>query len=378
MADLRGVDLLALIGSEVSLRKKAARDGGEYCGPCPGCSGRDRFMVWPSPAQGNPRYWCRQCNAKGDAADYLVWRGRAATVGEALKLLGAPLDYTPAAPRLAPPPVVDAPSATWQERAASFVAYAQGQLWSEAGEAGLAYLRGRGLEDDTIRAAGLGWNPKEWRDKDVTRWGLESDHDPIWLPVGVVIPWLVDGAPWLVKIRQPAPRDPKYRYVGIPGGQFVALYHADALRAGRPAVLVEGELDALAIQQAAGNLAAPVATGTTVGAHRAKWLIRLALAPRVLVALDNDGPGTEAAAWWLERLGERARRWPPTRKDPGDMLRDDGPAALRRWLADGLWQAEYTRCFHCHADAPDYRVLPNGLLLCGPCFAQAVALGEAA
>lgn len=179
MADLSHVDLLELIGADVRLRRKSAASG-EWMGACPVCGGRDRFTVWPSPSKGKPRYWCRQCGAKGDAADYLVWRGRAATMGEALKMLGS--EYTGAArsePRpIEPPATAEPPPVAWQERARSFADYAGRVLWSRDGVEGLEMLRRRGLKDDTIRAAGLGYNPKELHD-DPRRWGLEADHKPV-------------------------------------------------------------------------------------------------------------------------------------------------------------------------------------------------------
>jgi DNA primase len=99
--------------------------------------------------------------------------------------------------------------------------------------------------------------------------------------------------------------------------------------------------------------------------------MRVALAPRVLVALDNDEAGDAASPWWIERLGERAERWTPERKDPGDMLREDGPAALRRWIADGL-----AVCIECGKDVDRYT--PEGAPLCEYCYATQTAATPAA
>ena len=104
----------------------------------------------------------------------------------------------------------------------------------------------------------------------------------MWLPRGVVIPWLIDGSLWRVNIRRPA-GEPKY--IG-PVGSANGLYHADGLVAGTPAMLLEGELDALTIKQHAGDLVVPVATGSTGGARRTRWIARLALCSLVLVAFD--------------------------------------------------------------------------------------------
>lgn len=60
-------DLHALASHDVFLRRVASTDGGEWAGPCPHCGGRDRFRMWSEKG----RYWCRQCNRKGDAIQYL-------------------------------------------------------------------------------------------------------------------------------------------------------------------------------------------------------------------------------------------------------------------------------------------------------------------
>lgn len=60
-------DLLDLATRDTTLRRTASTGGGEWCGPCPRGGGHDRFHVWPEKG----RYWCRQCNKKGDAIQYL-------------------------------------------------------------------------------------------------------------------------------------------------------------------------------------------------------------------------------------------------------------------------------------------------------------------
>jgi 5S rRNA maturation endonuclease (ribonuclease M5) len=65
------IDILQLIQTEAGLtfRKKTNSKGGEYCSPCPFCGGTDRFLVWPNAEK--PNYWCRQCEKKGDAIQFL-------------------------------------------------------------------------------------------------------------------------------------------------------------------------------------------------------------------------------------------------------------------------------------------------------------------
>ena len=345
----RQADLLALAG--VELRKVAGTSGGEYAGPCPMCGGRDRFRVQPNGADG-PRWYCRQCGGGKwhDAID-LVQRLKHTDFADAVAMLTGSAPELASAPRpaSAPAPMPDpteAPGALWQERGQTFCQDCRQRLWSDAGRAALDALRARGLADDTIFGAGLGWNDHDRRE-DRAAWGLPEEKDDkgrprrVWLPRGVVIPWLIAGDLWRVNIRRPASdltrdlergwKDPP-KYMG-PAGSSNALYNADALRAGFPGVLVEGEIDALTIAQHAGSLAAPVATGSTHGARRVRWLGRLALASSVLVCYDADEPGQAAAAYWLGALSN-ARRWRPYWADANAMAQDG--ADLRHWLAVGL------------------------------------------
>ena len=92
--DLGHIDLLAIVQRDVVLKRAASTNGGEWAGPCPFCGGRDRFRVWPSPANGNPRAWCRQCGFNGDALAYVMARDNVAFV-DACQGLGIALDTYP-------------------------------------------------------------------------------------------------------------------------------------------------------------------------------------------------------------------------------------------------------------------------------------------
>jgi Toprim-like len=215
------------------------------------------------------------------------------------------------------------------------VANCRAALWDAGGARALAWLHGRGLGDETIKAAGLGYNPADaYHDR--AAWGLppESDEDGhpkrVWLPRGVVIPWVIGGELWRVNVRRPV-GDPKY--IG-PAGCAMGLYNADALTPARPAVLVEGELDALTVGQAAGDLVTAVATGSTSWGHRPRWIAQLALPPIVLVAFDGDDPGEEAARWWLGVLSS-GRRWRAYYgKDANGLAQGGGD--VRAWVMAGL------------------------------------------
>lgn len=362
----RRSDLLALAG--VTLRKVAGTGRGEYAGPCPICGGHDRFRVQPSGPDG-PRWYCRQCGGGKwhDAID-LVRQLKQVDFAEAVTMLIGSAPDLASAPRPAAPAEAEltaAPGQTWQAAARRFCDDSLARLWSDAGRAALDGLRARGLADETIRAAGLGWHELD-RYEERAAWGLPEEQDDrdrprrVWLPRGVVIPWQIGGQLWRVNIRRPAEDlargGPKY--IG-PAGMGNGLYNADALRAGFPAVLVEGEIDALTIAQHGAGLAVAVATGSTHGARRTRWLARLALASSVLVCYDADEPGQAAADYWLDAL-TNARRWRPYWQDANAMAQDG--ADLRHWLAVGLGlasapelagSAQQTSLFDGAAPSPD-------------------------
>lgn len=348
-------DLVALIEKDVALVKVAGTDGGEWVGACPWCGGDDRFHVWPKPRNGRARWWCRGCDRHGDGIAYLRER-YGMSFGQACAELGLPAQSAKvAAPGTAGLMACPAPSAAWQQRAHWFVSECRDRLWSADGTRALQWLvADRRLTPEVIRCAGLGWNNVDKNDRREA-WGLPPETDrhgkvkSVFLPAGWVIPWRVGGELWRANVRRMA-GEPKY--IG-PAGFGVGLYGADAIAPGRPAVLVEGELDALTVEQCAGDLVAAVATGSTDGARRPKWLARLALASEVLVAFDADQAGDDGAAYWT-RVLPNARRWRPPWGDVNGLLQ--AGMDVRGWLEAGLpGKAKPTtaahRCIACDGPA---------------------------
>lgn len=346
------VDLLVLIGQDVALKKHGNTYGGEYRGPCPWCGGRDRFHVWPKhqgrkSSDGRGRWWCRDCHRKGDAIAYVQQR-EGVSFREAVGRLGVdmaemPTTYGPP-PLQVHPPILpedgEAPTKAWQDAAGEFVAEAVYHLWATEGQRARAWLiQQRRLTEETIKEAHLGYNPGERR-VPRTSWGLPPDpeHPNLWLPRGVVIPWWIQGELWRVNIRRPLTRkqsaDGQQKYIQAPGGS-VGLYGADRLSSDRAAVLVEGEFDALLIGQEAGDLVTAVATGSTTGGHRMRWILALARVPLVLVSFDADDAGEGAAGYWMSALPpDRRRHWRPAWEDPTQMARDG--VDVRQWVVAGL------------------------------------------
>jgi DNA primase len=331
-------DLLSIALQDVELKRVASTDGGEYAGPCPFCrAGHDRFRVWPSKG----RYWCRACGRCGDTIQYLRDL-RGLTYREACDQLGVdgnllrtrsrgngPLTAQP----LRTSAALAAPVGAWQSAGRRFVAVCQQTLWTPAGARALAWLRRRGLRDETIMRAGLGLSDYD-RFQSPESWGLPGDHKQVWLPRGVVIPWNIGGELWRINIRRPS-GEPKY--VG-PAGSSNGLYMADGLTGQLPTVLLEGEIDALTIAQDASDVAVAVATGSTAGSRHMRWISRLALAPLVLVAYDSDMAGEKAATYWLDLLS-LAKRWRPFWDDVNAMAQSG--VDIRSWVTEGVRTARW-------------------------------------
>jgi DNA primase len=356
------MDLFELLQRDTSLKRVASTHGGEYAGACPWCGGSDRFRVWPN--QAHPRYWCRGCGKRGDAIDYLrdhdgltyrqatrFLKGetgdepapapaptsipaqsqrQAATQARQTPGKGQPSrqskPFKPAQPREPD----GSPPFPWQLTAIVVCHAGMKCLWSEEGKVALDYLRSRGLRDETIKQANLGYLPRDAYHKP-EEWAFASNDRPVWLPAGILIPWYWYKHMWAVRIRSLAARA-SHRYILVRGSANT-LYGGHAIHPGKPVVLVEGELDALTIWQEASDLALPVANGSTAGARTTASIARLARANLILLAFDADAAGEQAAAWWQSRL-PTARRWQPCWKDPNAMLQSK--ADVRAWVEQGI------------------------------------------
>jgi DNA primase len=340
---LAAIDLVALASQHTRLKRIASTRGGEYAGPCPrtGCAGRDRFHVQAAGGvDGRGQWMCRACHSRwGDAAEFVIWLGLANDFRSACDWLAVEWPahtQTCTAPALEPPEPCELPNDMWQTAAEGFLWYAFQHLHGDTGAPALNWLEARGFDESTIAWACLGYNPTAL-ERPRSKWGLppeEAGRETFWLPAGIVIPFFVRGKLWKLSIRRLAPKlPPGKKYKTVPGSAN-ALYNADTIQAGVPALLCEGVIDALAVQQAAGDLIAAVAAGTTTGARRVPWIARLATASEVLIAMDADAGGEEAAIYWLDVLRHNARRWRPLFDDPAAMLQVG--LDVRLWVEAGL------------------------------------------
>jgi DNA primase len=331
----------------VVLKKVAGTHGGEFASRCPQCGGTDRFRAWPNEGNGG-KWWCRQCDKGVDVLEYLM-KVRGIRYNDACLQLGIePLkcrtlswDHRKGANSWTPKEARE-PNDSWRAKAALLIDWAVDQLhWTEDGMEALEWLQTeRGLTEQTIKDSRLGWIPKDFR-KDRAEWGLpESKREngtprPLWIPRGLLIPYLLDDVPLKLKVRRPDP-NAEPRYYLLPGSSPRAMI----FRLDRPvSLVVESELDALLIDQEAGDLVNSVALGSAKMRPDAAAVRVIEKSARILNALDCDQAGAcESWTWWREQFAN-AHRWPPVvGKDPGDM-RASG-VSIRAWVEAGLPAAE--------------------------------------
>lgn len=334
--------ILALVREDgLDPKKVASTRGGEYHSPCPGCGGKDRFIIWDK----LNRYMCRQCNRKGDEIQYCrdfhgfsyVEACRKSGVEPKDKAFGKRIlsgqEERPVSqfePRTAKIPPLE-----WRKKAVSFSRYCHEQLWKD--RFALELLHNRGFIRDTIERFHLGWNPNSlWLTRE--HWGLESEGKKLWIPKGLVIPTYDFSTRELIKLKirrcdwEEGDKLPKY--VEISGSmQTPSVYGAPD---GKPVVVVESELDAILLQQFARDLCCAMALG---GASKRPDTVAhklLVNAPAIVFSLDVDAAGAKAYRWWRGVYARIKLCLPPVGKSPGDAcLRG---VDLRGWIVIALGQ----------------------------------------
>lgn len=323
MIDQSGINLLSLIATP--LKKVASTQGGEYAGPCPFCNaGKDRFRVQPH-RSGGGHWFCRKCNKSGDAIAFIMARDNcdfktacdslAVALDDNTKPKSRPnLDRQPTLPYHRQHETA-CDGELWQERAHAFIDFAESEMWGE-NKIGLEYLVKRGFTTDSIVHRRLGFSPGNYRDD----WGLENE---VWLPYGIVIPYEIGEFAKITKIRTRrldwVAGDSVGKYIP-PAGVKNTAYLTRQLLIGDIVVIVESELDAIALKQAIEHpRIVGMATGGTGGARQLSYLALLSLASHVVVAFDNDEAGEIASEYWMKALPNAVRRV-PLEHDINDMM----------------------------------------------------------
>ncbi len=341
--------MAALVGRRVKL----ARSGKSWKGCCPFHGEKTAsFYVY------DDGFHCFGCGAHGDAIGFVMQSEGAAFMEAVERLAGeAGLEVPKPSPQAAEAERQWLGLSEVLERAGeSFVR----RLHAAEGREALAYLRQRGLSDETIRRFGLGWSG-EGRGDLVGELG-RAGSAPAHLAEAGLLQSRDDGAVRelfynrvMFPIRDRRGRvvsfggrglgDAKPKYINGPETALFAksrtLYGLDLAREGarKPlgVIVVEGYMDVIALHQA-GFTGAVAPLGTALTAAHLEELWRLSDAPTL--CFDGDAAGARAAARTAELAlpllaPDRTLCLAalPGGEDPDTLVRRQGAAAFAAVLA---------------------------------------------
>jgi hypothetical protein len=322
---------------------------------CPWCPGsKDSFIMEPETGRYSHKIRTAGCGRTGDCIDFLKeYMNMSHT--ESCEVLGLEdnADFVPSSPSQQ---VINAkeqpPLARWQETGLLLVERAVRALWNTSeGRIMLDYLHGRGLKDEIIKKKRLGYVPLQkdgrYLESSFEIWGLDPDQMTevdkakgcVRVPNGILIPWIEgDSTLWRLAIKRPGEKQSYGQVMGSGEG----LYNVSSIQWDAPAMITEGELCALSVEQEAGDLVSCVATGSATRARLNRWVSELSCDPScVLQSFDDDESGDLGADYWLEI--RKCMRWSPlVAKDPNDILQRKfypeytNPCSLREWVEAGL------------------------------------------
>ena len=291
----------------------------QWEGACPICGGNDRFRI----SDDRPHNWyCRQCGESGTAVDLVRIRFNLMeryqfrqAVDKLAELLGetensAQYNVMSSVPRQPKPeqPVStmpETPSQEWQSVVMDAVIHARDYLWSKAGINELNYLRDRGFSDSTIRNYWLGFNPYRYTLPVQNKKGEPvKAFNGFWMPTFIK---LHDDEPkdnvlMRVKVRMEdhlLKLNPELsKYLFISGGEPISLFCAQYARprTGKyhPNIMyVEGEFDAMTINQCAGDICKAVTFGSHDYIGKAEqWQSWYRIPENTVICFDNDSDPT--------------------------------------------------------------------------------------
>lgn len=191
----------------------------------------------------------------------------------------------------------DARFARWQTIAQRLVSESHANLKNDISVQ--TYLSNQGYTPETIDTRQLGYNP-DWQK-------IRFDDDTLWLPPGIVYPWLVDGGVWAIKVRCPYERNnqpdalsqlmnlppQKAKYMHVGGGRGSQAWYGTLDDNRLPVIFVEGEKDCDNLYQQLQGRCNVITVGSATGVLSDQLTERLAHAAWIAVVLDNDRAGRE-------------------------------------------------------------------------------------
>lgn len=309
------IDTVDFISDTVQLR----RSGKNYTGFCPfhDNTRTPAFVVFPD--TGTWRCF-GQCNEGGDIFQF-VMKKEGWDFSEALQFLAdrAGVDLRPYTPQEAEQ--VEKNDHLRQLLEEAVVFYRHQLLHTSAGQAALAYLKGRGLDEGILETFGIGYAPKSWDDT-CNYFFSKGYSEADLLAAGLVSERESGGVYDRFRHRVTFPiRDERGRMAGF-GARILdpedvpkflnspqtelfdksqLLYGLDqarrSIRMMEQAVIVEGYLDVVALHQHGfSNVVSPM--GTALTEHHLRLLKRFS--HRIVLALDPDAAGEKATLRGLQ------------------------------------------------------------------------------
>ena len=308
--------IIALI--EADLGQPQKKTGRWWFWHCP-------FHADPHPSLGvtleNGSWFCFQCGVGGDARTWLWKYRRVKTPFKNTRLYQT-------FPKKEEK-VVTPPSNIWQAKTQLSIEKWVANLWGEPGKAALRYLNERGLKDETLRKYQIGYNPANYHEL-LEQWGLKAqskNDQTLFIPAGISIPWVMSDVIWKVNFRR---FNSPSKYLQLRGSQ-PGIFGADTIRDHPITYIVEGEFDAMLLEQEAGDLIGVCTLGSASSRHlSSKWLSHFLSCQRIYLVGDNDLAGQE----WAEALLGNSHRLRniqvPEGKDITDFCRIGGD--LKGWV----------------------------------------------
>lgn len=342
-------DIVDVVSQYVRLTKK----GNSYFGLCPFHNEKTpSFSVTPS----KQMYYCFGCGAGGNVFNFIM-EYENYTFGEALKHLadraGVELPKIEYSREVRQKAQEKAELLEINKQAAQYFYY---QLRTEKGQTGLAYLKNRGLSEETMRKFGLGYSDraggglyrylkaKGYPDDRLRESGLfnvderHGMYDKFWNRV--IFP-IMDVNNRAIGFGGRVMGDAKPKYLNSPETKIFDksrnLYGLNIARTTRKKYLIlcEGYMDVISMHQA-GFTNAVASLGTALTSGHASLLKRYT--QEVLLLYDSDEAGIRAALRGIPILREagvnsRVVSLKPY-KDPDEFIRNMGPEAFEQRLEE--------------------------------------------
>lgn len=293
-------ELLSLLEEDCGPGEKYGRWYKFHC-PFPEHAEGDRnpsLSVTPD----NGFWYCFSCQNKGDTIDWLR-KYRGYSYREAKEFLANYSEtehdqgYRPQLVKKSPPKKI------WQQKALDLITIAQDNLWSKNGGRALDYLHSRGLTDHITQKYRLGYINCPISEP-ADSWGILDNHQNMIVPVGIVIPTIINQCVWGINIRRLA-GEQKYQKIA---GSKASLFGAENLLHSEIGLICEGEFDCMIADQEAGQFIGVATLGSaTQSLDALTWGVYLMGLKKILVAYDNDLAGNKGSENLL-RLGAKFKR----------------------------------------------------------------------